>query len=293
MPASNLQLFAVCVLIWGSTWFAITYQLGSVAPELSVGYRFLLASAALFAFCRWRGHPLGYSARQHADLALFGACMFCLSYILVYHAEIHIVSAMVAVGYSTMPMINMLAARCFFGTPMTSRVGSAALLGIFGIVCIYWTEFGKFSASRDAELGALLTILSVLASSAGNMTAIRIQRRGFGTWPSMAWGMLYGGIMALVYALLAGRPLVIDLRLPYVISMVYLALFGSIVTFGCYLTLIERIGAARSSYVGVMVPVVALGVSFLFEHLAWTTATTAGVCLLLIGNVLMLSEPAR
>ena len=113
-PVSTFQLFAVCVLIWGSTWLAITFQLGEVAPEMSVGYRFLLASAALFGYCRWRGLQLAFGLKQHLDFALFGACMFCIGYILVYYAETQIVSGMVAVGYSLSPMINMVAARLFF-----------------------------------------------------------------------------------------------------------------------------------------------------------------------------------
>jgi drug/metabolite transporter (DMT)-like permease len=293
MPVSTFQLFSVCVMIWGSTWIAITFQLGQVAPEMSVGYRFLLASAALFGYCRWRGLPLAFGLRQHLDFALFGACMFCIGYILVYHAETHIVSGMVAVGFSVSPMINMLAARVFFGTPMSKRVAVAALFGMAGIVCIFWPEFGKLSASRNAEWGALLTILSVLASSAGSMTALRNQKRGYSTWSSMTWGMLYGGALALTIGLAAGRPLAFDPRADYVLSLVYLAVFGSVVTFACYITLIGRIGAARTAYIGVMVPIVALAISFFFEKFAWGWLTTAGVALSVMGNVLMLRQTRR
>jgi len=293
MPAlrvSTFQLFSVCVLIWGSTWIAITFQLGVVAPEMSVGYRFLLASAALFGYCRWRGLPLGFGLRQHLDYALFGAFMFCIGYVLIYHAETYIVSGVVAVGYSSSPMINMLAARVFFGTPMSRRVAVAALFGVAGIVCIFWPELGKLSASRSAELGALLTILAVLASSAGNMAALRNQKRGYSTWSRMAWGMLYGGALALTIGVAAGRPLAFDPAAGYVFSLVYLALFGSVVTFSCYITLIGRIGAARVAYVGVMVPIVALAISFFFEKFAWGWLTTAGVALSVMGNVLMLRQ---
>jgi drug/metabolite transporter (DMT)-like permease len=292
MQFSNLQLFSICVLIWGSTWFAITFQLGEVAPELSVAYRFLIASAALFAFCRWRGYGLRFSATGHRDLFVFGAGMFCISYILVYHAELYIVSGMVAVAYSASPMINMWASRLFFGTPVTARVTLIAALGIVGIACVFWQEFSKLSSSRNLELGVIFTVLSVFASSAGSMVAMRTQKRGFATWPSMAWGMLYGGALAFVYALLIGRPLVMEWSPSYLATLLYLALFGSIITFGCYLTLLKRIGAARSSYVGVMVPVVALVVSFFFENLAWGWMTTLGVTLLVIGNVLVLRSPS-
>ncbi len=288
MPFSILQLFATCVLIWGSTWLAITFQLGNVAPEMSVGYRFLLASAALFTFCRWRRMPLRFSLSQHVDLFLFGAAMFCVSYILVYYAETFIVSGMVAVGYSASPMINMLFSRMFFGTPMTRRVAAGSVFGMVGIVCVFWPEFGRLSVSRNAELGALLTMLSVVASAAGSMVAMRTQKRGLPTWTSMAWGMLYGGLLALVFGAAFGKPFTFEWSPAYLLSLVYLALFGSIITFGCYLTLIQRIGAAPASYIGVMVPVVALMVSFFFEKFSWGWLTTAGVCLSVLGNVVML-----
>ena len=285
---SNFQLFATCVLIWGSTWLAITFQLGTVAPEISVGYRFIAAAAVLFAYCRWRGVKLRFTLREHFDLALFGASMFCISYIFVYYAETYIVSGMVAIGYSAGPMINMLMARALFGTPMTTRIATGATFGIVGIVFVFWHEFSTLSASRDAELGAILTVLSVIASSIGSMVATRMQARNYSTWSSMAWGMLYGGVMALLIGIALGKPLAFEATAGYVGSLIYLAVFGSIVTFACYLTLLGRIGAARASYIGVMVPVAALALSFFFEKFAWGWLTTLGVALLVAGNIAML-----
>jgi drug/metabolite transporter (DMT)-like permease len=289
---SNLNLFAICVLIWGSTWLVITYQLGQVAPEASVGYRFVLASIALFVFCRWRGFSLRFNRAQHFDLLLFGGAMFCLSYIFVYNAELYIISGMVAVAYSASPMINMLASRLLFGTPITARVSVAALLGIVGISFVFYNEMGKLNQSPKLLLGVVLTVLSVLASSAGSMMAMRTQRRGYDTWPSMAWGMFYGGVLALLYVVLTGKSFTFEATPAYIGSLIYLALFGSVVTFACYLTLIKRIGAAQSSYVGVMVPIVALIISYFFEAFEWRWTTTIGIALLIVGNVLMLN-PSR
>ena len=288
MSFSNLQLFAICVLIWGSTWLAITFQLGSVAVEMSVGYRFLFASAVLFAFCRWRKMPLNFTRSQHADLFLFGAGLFSVSYILVYYAETFVVSGMVAIGYSASPMIAMFFSRLFFGTPMTTRVAVGAVLGIAGIVCVFWHEFGNLSVSRNAELGAILTMLSVLASGAGNMVALRTQKRGLPTWTSMAWGMLYGGGLSLVIGLATGKSFAVESTMSYWLSLVYLSIFGSIVTFACFLTLMKRVGAAPASYVGVMVPIIALTISFFFEKFVWGWLTTIGVALSVLGNVAML-----
>ena len=288
MSLSNLQLFAVCVFIWGSTWLAITFQLGHVAVEISVGYRFLLASAALFAFCRWRKMPLHFTRSEHTDLFFFGASMFSVSYILIYYAETFIVSGMVAVGYSASPMISMFFSRLFFGTPITSRVTLGATLGIAGIVCVFWHEFGNLSVSRNAELGAILTMLSVVASTAGNMVAMRTQKRGLPTWTSMAWGMLYGGALSLVIGLATGKSFTIEYSASYWLSLAYLSIFGSIITFACFLTLMKRIGAAPASYVGVMVPIIALTISIFFENFVWGWLTTVGVVLSVLGNIAML-----
>jgi len=201
------------------------------------------------------------------------------------------VSGMVAVAYSASPMINMWASRLFFGTPVTARVTLAATLGVIGIVCVFWNEFSKLSYSQNAELGVVFSVLSVLGSSAGSMMAMRTQQRGYATWPSMTWGMLYGGAFALMYAAIIGRPFNFETNFGYVGSLVYLTIFGSVIAFGCYLTLLKRIGAARSSYVGVMVPVVALVVSFFFEKFQWGWMTTMGVGLLIAGNILMLRQP--
>lgn len=258
-----------------------------------MGYRFVLASLVLFAFCRWRGMSLAFTRTQHLDLLLFGAAMFCLSYILVYHAELYVISGMVAVAYSASPMINMWLSRIFFGTPVTARVTVAAVLGIVGICFVFYNEMNKLSESKNLILGIVLTVASVFASSAGSMIAMRTQKRGYATWPSMAWGMFYGGILALIVALVSGKPFQFVWTLPYVSSLIYLALAGSIITFGCYLTLLKRIGAARAAYVGVMTPVVALVVSYFFESFEWRWTTTIGIALLIVGNVLMLRKDKR
>ena len=288
MHFSSVQLFATCVLIWGSTWLAITFQFGTVAPELSVGYRFLLASVVLFALCHWRRLRLKFTFVEHREFFLFGAVTFCLSYVLVYYAETLIVSGMVAVGYSASPLVNMLMSRLFFATPMTRSVAVGAILGIVGIVCVFWHEFGMLSASRNAELGAAVTMLSVLASSAGNMVAMRIQRRGDDVWSSMAWGMLYGGALAVLVAAFSGKPIVFDMSARYVLSLIYLALLGSIVTFACFLTLMKRHGAARAGFVGVMVPIAALTLSIFFEDFVWGWLTTVGVALSVLGNIVIM-----
>src|SRR6478735_4267663 len=137
---SNAQLFLACIAIWGSTWLAITFQLGRVAPEASVSYRFLLAAALLFAYCLARRLPLRFDRRQHMWIALQGVLMFSVSYIFVYYAEQNVVSGLVAAGYSASPLLGMLGMRAFFATPMTLKIAAGSTLGILGITLVFLPE---------------------------------------------------------------------------------------------------------------------------------------------------------
>jgi drug/metabolite transporter (DMT)-like permease len=287
---NNIQLFAGCVAIWGSTWLAIKFQLGRVAPEASVFYRFLLASLLLFAYCLARRLPLRYSIREHLWIALLGVFMFSVSYIFVYYAEEHVVSGLVAVGYSASPLLGMLGMRLFFGTPMTRALALGSVLGIVGISVVFWPEFGKLEASHDVALGALHTAIAVVVSTLGSLVAHRNHEAKLPLWQSMAWGMLYGSIFSLGVTLAVGKPLTFEATAPYVLSLLYLSILGSIVAFAGYLTLLRRIGAARSGYIGVMVPIVALVISAAFEAFAWHALTLVGIVISVLGNVVILRE---
>jgi drug/metabolite transporter (DMT)-like permease len=285
---SNAQLFVACVAIWGSTWLAITFQLGRVAPEASVFYRFLLASVLLFAYCAARGLKLAFRAREHAWIALQGVLMFSVSYLCVYYAEQYVVSGLVAVGYSASPLLGMLGMYAFFRTPMTGPVIAGSVLGIVGIALVFWPEFGHLKAGGDVALGAVLTAVSVVLASGGTLVAHRNQQAGVPFWQSLAWAMFYGSLFSLAATLALGRALAFDATPSYVLSLVYLAVLGSIVAFAGYLTLVKRLGAARAGYIGVMVPIVALVISAAFEGFHWQALTWAGIVVSVLGNVIIL-----
>lgn len=289
---SNLHLFVACVAIWGATWIAITYQLGEVPPEASVFYRFLLASILIFAYCLARGMPLRYRLRAHAWIALFGVFMFSAQYLFIYYAEQQVVSGLVAVGYSAVPLLSMFGMRIFFGSPMTQRVAVGALFGIVGIALVFLPEFGRVQGGGSLVLGATYTAIAVLVATLGSMVAHRNQEAQLPLWQSLAWGMLYGALCSLIVLIVAGKALAFETTGTYVASLLYLAVFGSIIAFGGYLTLLKRIGAARAGYIGVMVPVVALVISAAFEGFRWEAATWIGIAVSVAGNVVILRERA-
>jgi drug/metabolite transporter (DMT)-like permease len=285
---SNLRLFIACVAIWGSTWLAITFQLGKVAPEASVFYRFLLGSIVLFGFCLARGLPLKFRGREHLWIALFGALMFCVSYIFVYYAEEHVVSGLVAVGYSASPLLGLIGMRLVFGTPMNGRLMAGALLGMAGIALVFWPEFAKLQSDRNTALGALYTAIAVIVSAMAALAAHRNNDAHLPMWQSMAWGMLYGSLLALGITLASGKSLGFEATPAYILSLLYLAILGSVLAFGSYLTLLKRIGVARAGYIGVMVPIVALVISAAFEGFRWHPLTWIGIAITVAGNVLVL-----
>ncbi len=282
------QLFAICVGTWGTTWYAITFQLGHVPPEVGVALRFALAGATILGLCTLWRHNLRFTPRQHAIFALQGSFMYGVSYVCVYHAEQHIVSGLVAVGYSASPLVAGLGARALFGVRISRRFVLGGVLGILGVALIFWPEFRSATASRNVLLGATFTVASVLLSTVGSLTASRNRSRGLPFWPALGFGMLYGAAVCVVLALLQGQSFALPLVPSWWLSLLYLALAGSVLTFACFLTLQDRIGPGPTGTIGVMTPLLALAVSMVFEGFRPGVLTFVGAGLAVSGNVMML-----
>lgn len=288
---SNLLLYVLSVAIWGSTWFAIEFQLGDVPPSVSLFYRYALATAVLFGWCLWRRLPLRFPWRAHRVFLLLGALLFGFNYVAAYQAQFHISSALNAILFSMLLWVNILNARVLFGTAIEPRVYLGAALGLAGILVLFWPEVAASGWTGGVALGAGYSLLGATIASFGNMASQWGQQQSLPVVQSNAWGMLYGSLVLLLFALLRGDGFAFDARPAYVISLLYLSLFGSVIAFGTYLTLLGRIGAHRAGYVVVMFPIVALVLSTRFEGLQLTPAVLAGVVLALTGNVVILQRP--
>jgi drug/metabolite transporter (DMT)-like permease len=286
----NLLLYSTTVLIWGSTWLVITFQLGTVDPTLSVAYRFTLASLLLLAFAMLRKINLRFTARQHVFFGLQGALLFSLNYLLVYLAELRLTSGLVAVVFSMLVFLNILIGALFLGTPVRLNVVVGAIIGLLGISLVFLPELSAFSLQDRGFVGLLLGLGGTLFASMGNIVAARNQREGLPVIQTNAFGMGYGAILMFAIALITGTPFRFETTLTYIASLVYLALFGSVIAFGAYLTLLGRIGADRAAYNSLLFPLVALGISTLFEGYRWSMPALVGVFLVLAGNFLVLSR---
>jgi drug/metabolite transporter (DMT)-like permease len=289
----NAFLYLVTVLIWGFTWLAIKFQLGVVPPELSVAYRFLLASLLLFGFSRIRRLPMRFPLRAHAFIALQGLFLFSLNYILVYLAETRIASGLAAVIFASVIFSNVLFGALFLKNSVSLRVLLGAIVGMLGLVFIFWSELVGLDLDSTEALGLTLALLGATSASLGNIVSARNQRDNLPVIQTNAYGMLYGAGSMFLFAALRGAEFGIDASIPYLGSLLYLAVFGSAVAFGAYLTLLGRIGADRAAYVFVVFPIIALMLSVLFEDLALDALQLAGVALVLLGNVIVIQRDPR
>jgi drug/metabolite transporter (DMT)-like permease len=282
------QLFALCVLVWGTTWHAITYQLDDLAPEFGVALRFAIAGVAVLGLAAARGDRLRLAARVHAPLALQGAFLYGVSYCCVYHAERFIPSGLVAVGYSASPLLGGLGAAALFGAALGRRFVLGGVLGLAGVALIFWPEIVRPATGDRGSTGALLTVASVLLSAVGSLTASRNRQLGVPLLPAMGFGMLYGAAAAAVVGLALDRPFAWPTAPSWWLAMAWLSLAGSVLAFACFLTLQDRLGPGPAATVGVMTPLLALVVSLLFEGFHPDLLTAAGAALAVAGNALML-----
>ncbi len=287
---SNAFLYVVTVLIWGSTWFAIEFQLGDVAPEVSIVYRYAGASLLLFGWSRIRGLRLSFRVREHVWFALLGVFLFGVNYVLAYRAQIYITSALTAIAFSTLVWMNIINARIFFGIKAGRKVLFGALLGVAGIFTLFVPQIGELSLSDSIFYGSVLAVGGAFVASLGNMVSQGAQKRHLPVIQGNAWGMFYGALVSATIAAASGYSFNFDWSLAYVGSLAYLTVFGSIFAFGAYLTLLGRIGAHKAGYSMVLFPVVALFLSMLFEDLEISATLVVGTLLVLAGNVFVLKK---
>lgn len=287
----NSLLYALVVLIWGSTWIAVKYQVGPVAPEFSVAYRFLLAALIMFVWARLRAHRLRYDGKTHLWFLLLGILIFSTNFVLFYFAAHYVTSGLLAVIFSATVLANLGWGALFLGQRPSFMMLTGAATGVTGMVLVFWRELAEFDLEDGGTLALILGLFGMLSFSLGNIVSARLQRNRIAVVPSAAYGMLYGSIYMFGVAFLRGNPVTFDFSWLYVLSFIYLTVFGSVVTFGCYLALIGRIGAGPAGYSTVLFPIVALAISTVVENYVWTLTAFCGVGLTLLGNLLILSRP--
>jgi len=292
MRANIFFLYGATVLIWGTTWLGIKLQLGSVDPMVSVLYRFIAASVILMTYCRLAKLKMRFRLKDHVFMALQGLVLFSVNYWIIYLASVHLTSGLVAVIFSSIVFMNMINGALLMGSPIRLSVVAGGTIGIVGIAIVFWPEISSFSLSDKAALGVMLAAVSTFMASLGNIIAARHQKYELPVIQTNAYGMAYGVAIMGIIVIASGKPFNFETTFAYMGSLFYLAVFGTVIGFGCYLKLIGKIGADRAAYATMLFPIVALAISTFYEGYQWSAHNIIGMVLVLIGNGLVINKKA-
>lgn len=283
--------FITCSVIWGLTWIAITYQLTSVNSNVAVFYRFIVASLILFAFCAFQKTKLRFDKKDHLNFLIQGFFMFFLNYQLTYWASHLAPSALVALAFTALIYFNLFGGWFFLRLSIEKKVFWGALVSFAGMALITVHELQNQSLSPTSVWGLLISLLATVSASAGNLVAtVSRNKRHVPIAANNAWGMLYGSALSFVYCLMMQRSFLLhDVQPSFWWSFIFLTLFGTVISFGAYLKLIERMGPSKAAFTSVISPLIALATSMYFENFQLTLILALGIILCLLGNVVALA----
>lgn len=281
--------FLIITLIWGSTWLVIKTQLGVVPASWSVAWRFLIGGSVMMMVCLVRGRSLRLGWRGHGFALLVAVMQFALNFNLVYRAEEHVASGLVSLTFALLVVPNAVLAWIFLGLRITPGFALGSVIGIIGVGMMFARDLVVPGADGDAViLGLCLAGGGVLSASVANVMQASRAGRALPLEGGLAWSMLYGGIINAGIARAIAGPPVFDLSLTYLAGLAYLGIVASAVAFSLYYALIRELGAGKAAYNGVVVPLVAMALSTLFEGYLWTPLAVSGGVLAMVGLVVAL-----
>ena len=286
----NLVLFISTLICWSPTWYLIKFQFGVVDPLISIFYRFFIASIIVFIFLILSKKKMSFNLHQHLSFLLLGVTLFSLNYIFSYLANTYLISGIVAIAFSTILIMNILGERIYFKIKSSKETLFAAGFGIIGILIIFGKELLNFKLEDKTNIGIILSFVATFWASTGNLIHQKNSKDKIPFVQSIAYGMLYGSIFTLIVAKFRGAELLFDDSFSYISSLLYLSIIGSVLAFYLYLKLLESIGSARAGYIGVIMPIIALIISTIFEGLQWTNNLIFGLPVLIFGCVLILKQ---
>ena len=287
---NTIFLFISTLIVWGPTWYIIKFQLGIVDPMTSVFYRFFLSAIIILIFCVFKKINLKFSLKEHLLIAALGISLFNINYVFFYLSTVHLISGFVALCFSSilfMNVVNNIVFKRKYPKIMTLVGG---LIGTLGLLFIFYDEIINFEFSKSTSIGILLGVLATYFASIGNLISEYTSKIKMDVVAVTGYGMLYGSITLLIYLLLVGIDLNFDFSYRYIVSLLYLSIFGSVFGFILYLSIIKNIGANDAAYIAIIMPLIALIISTIFEGLIWDMKLYIGAFLVIFGNILILKK---
>ena len=288
--------FGIVTLIWGSTWLVIRGQLGVVPASWSVTYRFLVAGVVMCSYALIRRESLRLDARGLRFAAVLGLAQFCLNFNFVYRAEMHITSGLVAVVFALMLLPNAVFGRIFLGQQLGRQLIIGMAVAMAGVTLLFVREIRiDPHGPIEALTGIGFTLLAIFSASSANVMQGTQTARAYPMIPMLGVAMLLGAAFDGAFAWVTTGPPVIELTFAYLAATLYLGVFASAIAFPLYFGVLRVIGPAKAAYSGVLVPVIAMCLSTLFEGYRWSLLAGAGAALVIGGLVIALRarRPAR
>jgi|SRR6185437_3918675 drug/metabolite transporter (DMT)-like permease len=289
----DYALYTVSVLVWGFSWIALHYQIGQVAPEVSVIWRFATASPLMLLLAAWRGERLRFRLAEHRYFLGLGAAIFSTNFVLFYYAGAHVASGLLSIVFSLASIGNVALGSLIFGTRVERRVLAGGVFGVVGVALMFYPELGGMRLDIAALIGLALSLAGTVCFCIGNMLSLAAQRRGLPIFATIGWSMAYGAGLMVLFSLARGDRFTLEWSATYLGGLLYLSVIGSVIAFSVYFTLLGRIGAARAGYTTVMYPVIALIVSTFAENYRWSLLAVLGLAAVLAGNLLVLRAPRK
>ena len=290
---NNYILFFITLFCWSPTWYLIKFQLGYVDPLVSVFYRFLIAAIIIFIYLVIKNKNLKFSINHHFWFLFFGTCLYSINYVFFYLSNTYLISAFPAIVFSTVVIMNILGETFYFKKKPSLKTLIGATIGMIGIIIIFNDEIFNFSLSEGTHVGLFLALIGTFCASTGNMVHQRNLNNNFPPIQTIAYAMLYGSLVTLFVTQIRGAELLFENSVSYISSLLYLSIFGSIFAFVSYLKLLEKVGPGRAGYVGVVMPVLALMISTIFEKLEWQIDLIIGLPILIIGAILVINQKIK
>ena len=287
---STIFLFIATLLCWGPTWYVIKFQLGTVDPMVSVFYRFFLASLIILLACVIKKLPLKFSLKEHFYIAVLGILLFNVNYVIFYLSTQYLISGFVALCFSSILFMNVINNIIFHKNLPNIKTILGGAIGTMGLIFIFFDEISNFTFSNMTSYGIFLGIIATYFASLGNLVSAHTSKINLPVVPVTGYGMLYGSISLLIFLLITKTPFNFEYSLKYNVSLVYLSVFGSVFGFSLYLSLIKKIGSNDAAYVAIIMPLIALLVSTLFEELMWNVNLVIGAIMIIFGNILILKK---
>jgi len=294
IDASIVIPFIIFTGVWGSTWIVIRDQVGSVPPQWSVAYRFMIAAAAMALVAKWKGQSLKLDRGGMFAALVLGISQFSVNFNSVYAAERFITSGVVATVFAILLIPNSLLAWAFLDQKPNRRFLLAGLVAVCGVALLFLHELRSSPVSnREIAIGLGLTLLGLMGASCANVYQAGKEARRHPLLALLAWSMAIGAVIDCALAFAIAGPPVAEARLGYWAGVIYLALFGSVLCFALYFPVVRKIGPGKAAYSSVLVPIIAMTLSTLFEGYRWSPLAIGGAVLAIGGMLLALARRRR